>query len=78
MLRDVLPEETSDREIAELIEVVMSDALVELHDGKCWSEVTRGVASAIARVIGRVAADAILDEKLSVDGCPRRTDVRYQ
>ena len=62
MLRDVLPDETSDNEIADLVEAVMSNRLVRRHDGRCWKALTRGDASSIARVIGQVAADAILDD----------------
>ena len=59
-LGDVMPEETSDGEIADLIESVMSDPLVLPHQCKLWLDLSSGEESILVQVTGRVAAYAIL------------------
>ncbi len=62
MLSAVMPKAMNDQQIVDLVEAVMDDPIVRQHDGKRWRDLSRRHESAITRVIGQVAARAILDE----------------
>ena len=71
-LGDVMPEETSDGEIADLVESVMSDPLVLPHQCKLWLDLSSGEESILVQVTGRVAAYAILMMSVNVSPAAMR------